>query len=305
MFVILIAAFLTVAQFAKCASFDDIPSEVLSKIIMDYQSTPKDRSLKMLFNTCKRWRAVVTEYIESLDAASIKEKDVMERLREFPITTNWNEAAANQFVPFRDSKSLTVTKDNYLQVDILSIDALLGDSRKRALKHIESQWHVAKSWRRTFKFMAMVAMYFSTSYFMMGVPYTWLSYLAIPGLAFCTWCVKQKLMEVPTSIEFDKIKDIIRAYNRVSDIAEYRIFFFTFLSFYMPINVVWGFWNLFGLSTVLLCILGIPSVIWAVVATFLLLCSLHADKTVAFLSKDRNILIMSAFSLLLERLFFW
>ena len=305
---VLFAAFLTVTPFVGCTSFDDIPSEVWCKIFMDYKSTPEEPSLKTPFNTCKRWRAVVTEYIESLDAAYFIPDAVEERLREFRIVTNWNDSVSKGFPCPAGSKFLTVTKNGCLLVDLWSIKCLNPKQRDRALEHIRSLWLVRLTWIKIFKFLAITAAYFCASY-MVGARSSMLFWLSIPSLFGGAGWLKHWSMK-PDEDDYwlyfgGGVSHWIASYRKHEIIPHHRVAFIGPLLWYqLPMTLAVGLLNLFNLSSLSRCLLGIP--VFCITAATVgftreKLCRVKASTG---LSKTFNFLMVTGLSLLLERLLF-
>ena len=249
---VLLAAFLLLAPLScRCTSIHDLPPEMLNIILTSYRSSDiKENSLIATLLTCKRWRAVVTEYIESLnDATSVGDERVAEQLQGFRIRTNWNKAAYKGFPSSHGSKFLTVTKNGGVLANIWSVDYLNGDLRDRAFKHIQSQWLVPQSWMKMLKYIAITLAYYSASY-TIGARSSLLFRLSIPSF-FCkaVWLkhFSSKSDEASTIFSKPRISHIVDSYKKHEIDPHHRFSFVEFLLLYqMPMNVTMGVLDFFN-----------------------------------------------------------
>lgn len=314
MLIALITASLTVVSLTNCASIEDIPDEVLKRILTSFRSSnPKENSVKAPFSTCKRWRLVLTEYIESLEADCFRDENVMQQLHEFPVETNWNDAAKNGFIPSNDyNLFFTVPKDRHLLVDLWKVDCLPMKMRNQAIRHIESQWVTERTRLAMFKLIAFVLTYFSTTY-LIGTRFTWLSVLAIPWLLLLLALVKQLSGKAPDlSFADSSISLIITLYLKPVEAHE-RACFALFLLYYMSVNVFWwiflSWWDIsnfadLNVHSILPCLLAFSGSSLTVAMTFFITICITPWNIPKALLVDSNLLLIAGISLLLERLLF-
>ena len=88
------------------ASFDDLPNEILAKILVD-EYAASEHSLIVPLLTCKRWRDVLTHfYIESLSEESLKSDLVQRQLAAFSWLLNFDSrVGSGRIISFKDDCS--------------------------------------------------------------------------------------------------------------------------------------------------------------------------------------------------------